>query len=490
LKLTRPERWPEAVWLALGALLRLAWPEDFLFKLDEARNLEFSLAISRGGEWVTHAWLTSVGLPAGPVTAYVLAAVTRFTTDPLAANLVVVIANIGALAMAAPLYRRLLPDRQDARAAFALHATSPMAIWFSRKIWDQCLLAVFTVPALWIAAVAIGRRTRAIALLPPLLALAAQTHHSGFFFGAVLLGALLWRPATIAWRPFLAGIAVAVILSAPYAIHVARTVASADGFQLRSISRYPDVDVVTNLLLDASGHNILDAAGRDAVPLLWWPLPPVGLLVILAGLPLYACLIAGYVRVLGRGGGDVPAGAMRRLGVGLGIGLPLLYLLLRVRGVPHYFLPIFPILFALIVVGARRVARLRSAARRLLAPPIGALVAINIATWMLFATYVDAHWGGESYGLPYRRLLSACRDVAAAAADRGRGGPEAPLRLHVDTWRERGPLPKQYEYVLTRVLGTRVEAPASPQQADLVLEIRWPRGGAVTTPPYTIREGP
>lgn len=481
----------EVVWLAAGALLRLLWPTDFQFKLDEARNLEFSLAISEGGEWVTHAWLTSVGIPAGPVAAYLFAAITRFTTDPFVANLVVVLANVGALAMAIPFYQLLLPERADARAAFALHAASPMAIWFSRKIWDQCLLAVFTVPALWVAIlVARKPRSRAIALLPPLLALASQTHHAGFFFALVLSVVVFLRPARIAAIPLLIGSAVAAALSAPYALHLLRTLSASGGFQLRSISRFPDIDVVTNLLLDASGHNVLDAAGRDAMPLLSWPAPPIGLLVILAGIPLYVCLIAGALEALGVRSATSLPGDSRRLLAGLGIGLPLLYLILRVRGVPHYFLPIFPALFALIALGARRLRRPKSGRWRLAAPPLGVLLAVNVATWALFATYVHAHWGGESYGLPYGRLLGACREVAAEAAARGLGTEETPLRLRVDIWRERGLLPKQYDYVLNRVLRVRTIPPATPEEADLILDVHWPPGAPLHSPPYTLRSGP
>jgi hypothetical protein len=479
-----------------GAALRLLWPADFQFKHDEARNLEFGLAIAREGRWVSHAWPTSVGIPAGPVPAYVFAAIARFTTDPLAANLAVALLNIAALAAAAPLYRRLLPDRDDARTAFALHATSPVAIWFSRKIWDPCLLPIVAVPALWIAATALARRSWTVALLPPLLALAAQTHPTGLFFGAALLAALLARPRAIAWGPFAIGCLAAGAIAAPYAASLARLLLGPAGPPpLQSVSRYPDIDVITNIFLDASGHNVLDAAGRDALPLLAWPVPPIGLLVILAGLPFYACLVAGYAEAARRPGGP------RRLLLGVALGLPIAFLALRVRGVPHYFVSIFPVLFALTALGARRLREARARGWRLAAPPAGALAAVNVATWLLFATYVHAHWGGESYGLPYGRLVTACEAVAADAAARGIGTAERPLRLRVDTWRERGPLPTQYAYVLERRLGMRVEPPraaegvdgaegmASAEHADLVLAVRWPRGGRLRAPPFAIRDG-
>ena len=138
--------------MAVGIALRLVWPRAFLFRLDEAVHMEWAARIARDGEWITHAWPSSVGVPNGPVFAYWLALFAELSPSPVVGNLSVVLANGIALAAAVPLFRRLLPEPGEADAAVALFATSPVAIWFSRKIWDPCLLALFLVPALLIAA--------------------------------------------------------------------------------------------------------------------------------------------------------------------------------------------------------------------------------------------------------------------------------------------------------------------------------------------------
>ncbi len=506
-------RLPAWAWLAIGAALRLLWPTEFLFKYDEARNIEFSLRISRAGELPTHAWPSSVGIPNGPVGAYIVAAVTRFSTSPLAANLAVVAINIVALAMAIPVYRRLLGSRDEARMALAIHATSPVAIWFSRKIWDPCLLAPFALFAIWLVLIVLqSRRSRWVFLLPPVLALAAQVHFSALFFAAavVLVLASDWR--RVAWGWFAAGAVAGAALIAPYAADLLAE-GVGRGVALRRVSALPDIDVVTNLLLHASGHNIIQFAGRDAPEMLLWPLPPLGLIVLLAAIPFYVYLFRGIAEAAARPAPSGEAVAVReapsaaapadnapldrgarRALLGLGLGLPLLYLVARISGTTHYYVVTQPILFALVVLGARQLRTPlttppRRLAWRLLRAPLSALVGINVLSWLLFATYTHAHWGGESYGLPYGRIVQACAAVSREAAARGLGTEAAPLVLTVDIWREKGALPKQYEYVLRERFATHAIPPAEGESPDLTLVVRWPKAGRLDAPPFTIREG-
>ncbi|MGH2570295.1 MAG: hypothetical protein ACRDGR_03670, partial [bacterium] len=185
-------RWPIGIWVVVGALLRLSFPSDFLFRYDEVHNLEYSLRVSREGEWVRHAWKSSIGIPNGPTFVYWLAAWTRWSLDPLVANLSVTFANVAALVLAIPFFRRILQGPGEAECALALYATSPVAIWYSRKIWDPCLLPLFTVPALALAIrVLQSEKSRAVFWIPPLLALAIQAHQSALFFAAALGATLL-----------------------------------------------------------------------------------------------------------------------------------------------------------------------------------------------------------------------------------------------------------------------------------------------------------
>ncbi len=468
--------------MLLGAVLRVLWPEGFLFRQDEAEHLVDSFAVSREGERPAHAWPSSAGLPNGPGTLYFLAAITTFTTDPRAAQGAILLLNVAALAMSVPLLRRWLRSPRDAEAAVAVYAASPVAIWFSRKIWDPCLLPVLAVPALLLATRARGAPpSRAAALLlPPLLAVLVQVHQSGVFF-AVLVAAAAAPPLVRGPRAALAvGVAAAAALLAPYARFVLDAAARGE-LVVHTRSAWPDVDVLTNLLLDATGHNILQTAAFGAGGLLRWPVPPVGLLVQLAAVPFAVTFVLGYVELV-RPRTDALSGAARPLALALAVGLPALFLLARVQGEAHYYLTVWPVLAAVMVLGARRAATSASPWLRRLPPP-GALAALGAASWLLFQSYVSAHRGTPSYGLPYADLTAAARDVRDAARAAGVGTPEAPLRLAVEVPRDRGPLPWQYRYVLEHRLGVAVRAPEPGESPDLVLRVRWGDDGPVVLGP-------
>ena len=470
--------------MALGIVLRCLWPSGFLFRQDEAQHLADSLAISRGGERPVHAWPSSAGLPNGPVYLYFLAGVTRFTTDPRAAQGALTALNILALAASVPLFRRWLKDPRDATTAVALYATSPVAIWFSRKIWDPCLLPVLCVPALLLATRTVqSPRSRAPAALLPLLAVIAQVHQSGVVFAIVTLAGTAKGLVRAAPAALVLGFALAAAAVAPYAAHLADLFARG-ALVAHTRSPWPDVDVVTNLLLDATGHNILQTAGLAARGLLLWPVPPLGLLIQLAAVPFAITFGLGYMELL-RPRAWALSADVRPLLIALAIALPGLFLLLRVQGAAHYFLAPLPVLFALLVLGARRAAAsARALVRRW--PPISALVVLNAASWLCFQSYVSVHRGSASYGLPYGDVMHACEAMAGAARALGRGTPEAPLTLLVDVPRDRGPLPWQYRYLLEQRLGITVRAPDPATSPDLVLRVRWDEG---RTLPWTVLPG-
>jgi hypothetical protein len=470
----------------VGLALRLTWPADFLFRFDEVKNLEYSLRVSQHGEWVRHAWESSIGVPNGPVFVYWLAAFSRFSIDPIVANLSITFANVLALLLAIPFFRRVLTGPGEAECALALYATSPVAIWYSRKIWDPCLLPLLSVPALFVAIRALqSEKSKAVFWVPPLLALAIQAHQSAIFFGAVVGLTLLSAGRRISFGWLAGGCAAAALLFVPFASYLVEEWGKSVSLPASGGSKYPDIDVPTNLLLDASGHNILDAAGREAPWLLLWPFPPVGLLVQLALAPLFVHVITGYVEAWTPKKGALPRGA-RRLLLGVGLGLPALYLVLRVKGTSHYFLTILPVLYALIVIGSRRVADWGGAHRPFFR--LSVLVALSAASWLLFQSYISSHYGSANYGLSYRRIVEACGEVAAAAAERGLGTAERPLTLAVDIAKERRALPKQYRWVLERVHDTSVREPGEGEAPDLTLRVRWPHPGRLSEPPWEIVE--
>ncbi len=460
-------------WVAVGAALRFLWPDDFLFRQDEAEHFAYALDLAAQGEWPAHAWPSSAGVPNGPMFLWWLLALARVTTDPRGATAAMILMNVAALALAVPLLRRLLPDRRQSTIAVALLATNPVAIWFSRKLWDPCLLAIFTVPALLIALHAMDRaKARSIVLLPILLAAGALTHQSAAFFGVALMAVLLLEPRRLAWGWLLAGGAMAVALVFPYASFLIED-GAAHGLGGGSRSAYPDIDVITNLFLDASGHNILQAAGREGGRLLLWPIPPVGLLIQLAAAPLLIAAVAGLRETIRERPPDDAARRRRRLVLLVPAGLVILYLVFLVRGVAHYFLALMPLLTVWIVRGHDALRAGPPTRRRKVMLTLPVLVAINAASWLGFQSFQSLRHGSDSYGLPYGDILKSCRAVVLAADARGLD-PAEPIVLRVDVPRDRGVVPAAYRFVLERELGRRVDPAGQDRPADLVLRIRWP----------------
>lgn len=458
-------------WVVIGAVLRVLWPGDLLFRQDEAEHFAYAIDVAAGGGWPSHAWPSSAGVPNGPTFLWFLAAVARVTSDPRWATFAVAMTNVAALALSVPLFRRLLRGRGEAAMAGALYATSPVAIWYSRKLWDPCVLAILAVPALWLTLRALERPgRRSVALVPVVLAVAALAHQSAAFFAVVLVAILLAGVRRSALLPLTIGLAVAGAIVTPYLRFV---LVHAAEFAPGGRSAWPDIDVVTNLLLDVSGHNILQAAGREAGRMLLWPLPPLWLLVQVLAIPFYAYVFAGFAEAARPGGEPRPTRGARWLLLGVGLGLPALFLVLRVNGVAHYFLTALPVLFALVVLGGRRVAQFSPRARRWILP-LPWLLVVNVASWTGFQTYQSYRQGSDSYGLPYARIVQACSEVDAAAAEAGIPRDRA-LRLVVDVPRDRGPLPAQYRFVLERELGREVEPPPPGKAAEVTLRIRWPK---------------
>lgn len=460
------------LWVAVGLVLRCLWPQGFLFRQDEAAHLVDSFAISREGNRPAHAWHSSAGVPNGPGFLYFLAAITSVTTDPLAAQAVIVALNGLALAISVPLFRLCFPAPRDVAAAVAIYATSPVAIWFSRKIWDPCLVPVVAVAATYFATrTLLAPRSWAPIAVFPLLAAAGLIHQSAIFFALAVLAAVapaLLRANRIACA---AGALFGAALVFPYATRLANELRQGAVVVVGG-SAWPDIDVVTNLLLDATGHNILQAAGLAAGGLLLWPIPPFGLLVQLALAPYAVTFIAGIAELIRP---REPAGTLRpvrRVLVWIVLGLPTLYLIARVRGAAHHYVAAWPVLFATMTLGVRRLQASTSNRLRKLVS-LDVLVALQAAAWICFQSYMSFQRGSPSYGLPYGDVKAACADVARAARDRGVGDAATPLILQVDVPRDRGPLPRQYRYELEERHHLVVRPPAEGESAHLTLHVSW-----------------
>lgn len=204
--------------LALGLLLRLAWPTLAEFKLDEATVVRRAMAIAWRGEFPVVGVGSSIGMANLPLTLYLTAIPLRIWDDPVAA--VVFIGLLNGLAVIA-CYRlgKNYFNRSVGGIAAFLFAVNPWAILLARKIWAKTLPLV-TV-AFLAALMAAFVRQRRWALVGAFAALAALVglQLEGIAFIPVLTLCLLLFWKEVPLRPLLVGIAVFALALAPYGIY-------------------------------------------------------------------------------------------------------------------------------------------------------------------------------------------------------------------------------------------------------------------------------
>lgn len=203
--------------LALGGVLRLGWVGVHSFGFDEARVSLLALQMARGGQFAYAGMPSSIGMPNPPGFVWLMALPFALSTDPLVASLLIgglnLLAVLGVWVLARDAW-----GPWAALAAGLFMASSPFAVFYSRSIWSQDLLAPMAV--LWALAGTIGLRRNSGPLLAVHLFLAGfawQVHYAGI----VLAPATLWFVARYSlWRRWFwlaAGAAGAALTLAAFA---------------------------------------------------------------------------------------------------------------------------------------------------------------------------------------------------------------------------------------------------------------------------------
>jgi 4-amino-4-deoxy-L-arabinose transferase-like glycosyltransferase len=236
--------------LGLAALLRLGWPGIHSFGYDEARISLLALQMARGGQFASVGMVSSVGFPNPPGFVWLMALPYALSRDPLAASLLIGALNVLAVWGVWGLARRAWGP-WAALAAGLLMASSPFAVFYSRSIWSQDLLAPLAV--LWALAGVRGVRRESGPLLALHLFLAGfawQVHYAGLVLlpasAWLLLRYRLWKR----WPWLLAGGGAALLAIAPFAYTLLR--------------KAPDALASLGTLSAGSGHSGWDAVLRWA----------------------------------------------------------------------------------------------------------------------------------------------------------------------------------------------------------------------------------
>jgi hypothetical protein len=210
-----------ALAIAVGAVLRLAWPGDIEYKADEAWIFFHARDLAAGAPWPWTGMSMSIG-PAFPgMSLWVFGLLAYFggaATPPDLAR-AVQIWNIAAIALFALFARCAIAqrEREPWYWAAALWAVNPVAILLERKIW---LPSVLPLPAVLLYVTWWHRRHPAGAFLwGALAALMAQIHVAVALLEAALAAwTFLYERRTVAWRSWLAGSAAGALPALPWLV--------------------------------------------------------------------------------------------------------------------------------------------------------------------------------------------------------------------------------------------------------------------------------
>ncbi len=210
--------------VAVAALVRFVGLDLMEFKPDEAEACRLALhALGYSelgvGRFVPTAGLTSsVGLPNPPLFVYLIAMPLAVVRSPLAAVTFVAATNVAAVWLCYVAGTRFF-SRFVGIASAALFALAPWAVVFSRKIWAQDVLPVFTgLFLVELHAFLVERRPRAVFWLLVLVAAATQIHFSAWILAPILVAALVIGRDAIMWRWVALGLAASAALYAPFLI--------------------------------------------------------------------------------------------------------------------------------------------------------------------------------------------------------------------------------------------------------------------------------
>ncbi len=210
--------WFFSLALLAGTVLRLIWPADMEYKLDE--QYMFDRVIGFGHEaWDWLGMPNTVGVRNPGLSIWVFIALGKLFGVVTPPDLVqaVQIVNVLSMILLVPFVFRLIPetDREPWFWGIALLAVNPIAVLYERKIWAQSILPIFVLLFLvcwWLR----SRRTGAFfwGLVGAAL---GQIHMSGFFFAfGMMLWALFFDRRKVRWLFWLAGSALGALPMIPW----------------------------------------------------------------------------------------------------------------------------------------------------------------------------------------------------------------------------------------------------------------------------------
>jgi hypothetical protein len=404
--------------VALGAGLRLVWPNDIEFKLDELWTFDRVQFVGRAEPFPWFGMPTSCAVrhPGGSVWIFLLLGKLFPVTQPPDLARACQLVNIAAIVVLLAFALRAVPpgEREVWLWAAVLVSVNPLAVVLHRKIWPPSIVPLFVMLTL------IGwwhRERRWGAFTWGLLGLlVGLIHPAGLFLATgFALWAVLFDRRRVRWLAWIAGSCIGIVPLVPWLIYVARAM------QTHPITQRHWVHAVEGKfwlrwLTEPFGLGLQPLLGADFKDFLRYPLlggRPTYLVAILHGLLAVAAagLVARGIVALWQRRRNLPEviigrssrTAFTQNAILLGFGLVFTATLLPIYR--HYLALTFPLTFvwlARLALGPNESAYAHRRIARL------SLLGVCVAEFLLaasFLSYIHAnprYYAGGEYGLPYR----------------------------------------------------------------------------------------
>jgi len=270
--------------ILFGLFMRLIWTTDMEWKGDE------TYMYTAAHESINKGIFPNVGMESGGglvnpgLSVGIFAAIASFTNDPIAMDRVVEISNVIAILcfLIFIFYKIDLKEKETWLLGIVLASISPLAVLFSRKIWAQDMLPIFSF---LIILTNFYRNKKSCAFLWGLLgAIIGQIHMSGFFFAFGLFVFTVihdrYNKINFKWAYWIAGSAIGSISLIPWILFIIQNpqMSKASFWHIFQFNFY------LYWLLDSLGLNIYYSLRKDFWQFIREP--------IVAGIPTYLVAVA------------------------------------------------------------------------------------------------------------------------------------------------------------------------------------------------------
>ena len=213
-------RWCIGLALAvlLGIVFRLAWINDIEYKSDEAQTFAITESYFTTHEWPTVGIMSSQGLPNSGLSLWQMTAIEAFVpADPQSVTRAIEVINCASLLLLALFIWRCVDAREKEAWGWglALISVNPLAVLFSRKIWELDLFPPYVLGVLlgwwyrdrWWGALLWGFTG----------ALLGQVHLGGFYYAAAFfLVTLYYGRRDTNWTAWFAGSVLGALPMLPW----------------------------------------------------------------------------------------------------------------------------------------------------------------------------------------------------------------------------------------------------------------------------------